>query len=606
MSAPPPFLAPRPAVGARVGPGGVDYRVWAPTHAHLRVRIRHKGGGEAVLNLTPTPDGYHAGRDPGGRDGDLYWFEFTDGSRAPDPTSRFQPEGVHGPSECIDPSRYRWRCGRWRRPAWGNHVIYELHVGTFTAAGTYRAAIDRLDHVRALGATAIELMPLADFAGERNWGYDGVALYAPARCYGRPDDLRELVDSAHERGLAVILDVVYNHFGPEGNHLPRYSPRYFHEHHTTPWGQGFNLDGLNSGPVRAFFIGNAAYWMDDFRFDGLRLDATHAIRDDSPRHLLVEIAEAVHARGGFVTAEDERNAVELVVPTAAGGLGLDAAWSDDFHHQVRVALTGTRRSYFSGYAGTAEEIARTLANGWFYTGQPFPAWQGRPRGSDPRAQPTTAFITCLENHDQVGNLPRGERLEHLVDGSAFRAASMLLCLSPYPPLLFMGQEWAASSPFQYFTDHPGDLGRQVSEGRRREFKDFSGGDGPLPDPQDPATFQRSKLLWEEIAAPAHARVLELYRACLRERAAWLHQATDRRYWEVRALGEAVALRYRPPGGPERLLVVVLRGSEPLAWASEAWLRPPGRTTWTQTLHSNLDAPESGQTPFAVLFTAQPA
>ena len=547
--------------GADCSSEGVRYRVWAPDHQRVTVCIQATDAGERRLELNADGEGYFAVADEAGRPGDLYRFEFENGRRVPDPVSRFQPQGVHGPSECIDPQAYRWLTETWERPVWRGQPIYELHVGTFTEDGTYRSAIERLDHIVELGAEAIEIMPVADFNGERNWGYDGVALYAPAHSYGRPDDLRALVDAAHQRGLLVILDVVYNHLGPSGNYLTEFTKDYFHPTHTTPWGRGFNLDAPHCRPVRHFFLENAAYWLDEFRIDGLRLDATHAIEDNAERHLLAEIAEQVHARGGFVIAEDERNSCELL--SKEGGHGIDAVWSDDFHHQVRVALTGVRESYFASYGGTADELAMTLNQGWFYTGQAFPFWNGRPRGGSCNQQSPASFVYCIENHDQVGNRALGERLEHLVEPELFRAATLLLCLSPYAPMLFMGQEWATTSPFLFFTNHGGELGRAVSTGRRKEFAqsglNASIRPEDIPDPEELTTFVRSKLNWSELNETAHRQVFALCRECLRARKEWIKPfATTRQGWSVTVIDPAVVVRYELENHTVLLLLVALR------------------------------------------------
>jgi len=573
-------------VGARVISAGVSYRVWAPDQREMRILVKGSGASRQ-LQLAPEDQGYWSVFDAKGRAGDLYRFRLADGRFMPDVASRFQPQGVHGPSECINPSEYRWHCDFWTRPGWTGQTIYEIHLGALTAAGTYRAAIAKLDQVRELGAEAVEIMPLGDFDGGRNWGYDGVALYAPARCYGRPDDLRALVDAAHERGLAVILDVVYNHLGSSGNYLAEYCADYFRPDQATPWGRTFNLDGARSRPVRDFLVGNAAYWLDEFRFDGLRLDATHAISDQSSPHLLAEIAAAAHARGGFVIAEDERNQAEILRLPDGAGFGLDAAWADDFHHQVRVALTGIREAYFGAYRGTAADLASTLTHGWTYRGQPYGPWGGRARGSPCDHLPANAFVVCIENHDQIGNRAKGERLEHLVTPRQFRAASMLLCLGPYAPLIFMGQEWAASTPFLFFTDHGGELGARVSEGRRREFE----GHGPhwsaadLPDPEAPATFADSKLHWQERDEETHAAVLALYRECLRWRRTWLRgPVLQRERWLVRQAGEFVAIRYQI-GEDARLLLAALRPEPFPSGPLPAAFEPPAGRVWRIALHS---------------------
>lgn len=589
-------LVESPFPGAQVHDNGVTYCVWAPRHATLTVRIRRRDQNEDTLSLTRRPDGYFIGDDEKGRAGDRYLYVLPDGSELPDPASRFQPEGVHHWSECVDARTYAWTTSTWQRPGWLGQSIYEIHVGTFTDQGTFLSAIQRLDHVASLGVQAIEIMPIADFPGERNWGYDGVALFAPARCYGTPDDLRTLVDAAHERGLSVILDVVYNHLGPDGNHLGQFSEDYFHEERATPWGAGFNWDGPNSKPVRDFFLANAVYWLDEFRIDGLRLDATHAIRDESPRHLLAELADVAQERGAFLIAEDERNTCEILMRENGVGAHLDAVWADDFHHQIRVALTGVQEGYFQSYRGGAEDLARLLENGWFYTGQSYPFWKGRPRGESCRHLPTSAFVTCIENHDQVGNRARGERLAHLIGPAAYRAASALLCLTPYPPLIFMGQEWSASTPFLFFTDHAGELGRLVSEGRKKEFataginQHLSPED--VPDPQLAETFARSKLQWEELRQGPHAAAIELYRRCLGFRSAWLKgNLLQRDAWEVGAFHRAVAIRYRG-AQPERLVVSSLYGDTRLLLTTDHLLHPPPGCGWHVELDSGASAPDS--------------
>jgi maltooligosyltrehalose trehalohydrolase len=541
----------RRPLGAQLLAGGVRYRVWAPDALSTWVDVECAAAAR-TLRLSREADGYWSIDDPEGAAGDLYRYRLDGGHPLPDPASRFQPDGLAGPSECVDARAFEWRFPAWTRPGWAGQTTYELHVGALTPEGTFRAAIPILGRIRELGAEAIELMPVADFAGARNWGYDGAALFAPSRSYGRPDDLRALVDAAHGAGLAVILDVVYNHVGP-GSVLGSFAPDYLRKGEETPWGSGFNLDGPRSGPVRHYIRSNAAAWLDDFRIDGLRLDATHAIRDGSSVHIIEEITELAHERGAFIVAEDERNTALIL---RGGGLGADAVWADDFHHQVRVALTGTRESYFGGYAGGAAGVADALRHGWTYRGQPFPAWGGRPRGEPAADLPPEAFIHCIENHDQVGNRARGERLEHLVTPAQFRMASMLLCLGPHPILLFMGQDWAASSPFLFFSDHGGELGAQVSAGRKREF----GHGGDAPDPEDPSAFAASKLSWDEAAHGSHAATRRLYRACLEERAALRADgALARERWDAIAEGNVVAVRYRFAGG-ERLLLCNFAGA----------------------------------------------
>jgi maltooligosyltrehalose trehalohydrolase len=544
---------PFPPVGAHPTEAGVVYRVWAPDHERVGVAV---GGGNEPRRrfaLEPEGQGYFSGLDPEGRAGDLYRFEVGN-ERVADPASRFQPLGVEGPSQVIDPRAYQWITPGWRSPGLKGRVIYELHVGTFTPEGTFLAAIDRLDDLVDLGVNTIELMPLADFAGDRNWGYDGVMLFAPPRCYGKPDELRALIDAAHARGLAVIVDAVYNHLGPVGNVLQRYARDYMHHERGTDWGQSLNFDGPNSEPVRLFFLQNACMWFDEYRVDGLRLDAIHAIHDTSPTHLIAEIAAAAHVRGGFTIGEDERNDAKAIRPRTEGGWGLDGVWSDDFHHTLRVALTGQQEAHFACYRGTIDEWVITLRDGWLYSGQPFKQWN-RPRGTPVDGRTPEQFVLCISNHDQVGNRPLGDRLHDVVSPEAYRALSMLLCLSPYTPMLFMGQEWGATSPFPYFTDHPGEVGQNIRQGRLKEFssKNASYGEDVLarmPDPQAVSTFESARLKWDERSEPRHRGILALYRECLQLRARFpIFQSPDRELWRVEQVAEDVlSLRW---GAPDR-------------------------------------------------------
>lgn len=529
------------------------------------------------LELSPGQAGYHEGSDPSGRPGDRYLYHLDGGPGLPDPVSRGQSGGVHGHSVVVDPARFQWQDATWRRPEFRDLVIYELHVGTFTPEGTFQAARRHLPALRNLGVTAVEIMPVADFPGTRNWGYDGVLPYAPAACYGSPDDFRALVDAAHGLGLAVVLDVVYNHLGPDGNYLAAFTPRYFHPRRHTPWGQAFNFEGEESGPVREYFGGNPLYWMEEFHVDGFRLDATHEIPDESPVSILREITEGIHQRGGYVIAEDSRNLNTVITPAATGGLGFDAVWADDFHHSVRVAQTGERSGYYQDFQGSLAEAVETLTHGWFYRGQLSPH-AGAPRGTPCHCLPPERFVHCLSNHDQTGNRARGERLHHLVPPANYRALSALLCLSPYTPLLFMGQEWAASSPFLFFTDHEEDLGRKVTEGRRKEFASFPEFSDPparetIPDPQDIATFRQSQLCREESSLPGHSAVRRLYADCLDLRKR--HPAfrpRGRESWRAEILpGEVGFLRFRHKTGEMALAFDLQGGHRARLPAGRAWL-----------------------------------
>jgi maltooligosyltrehalose trehalohydrolase len=557
----PPPLKP----GAHVTPEGVRYCVWAPEKKMVEAIISDE---ERILPLEETVQGYFCALDSRGKAGDLYKFRLDgeDGQTFPDPASRFQPEGVHGPSMVVDGSRFPWKHDKGRpHRTLADLVIYELHVGTFTDKGTYLSAIERLDRLAELGVNTIEIMPLADFPGRWNWGYDGVMPYAPARAYGTPDDLRALIDAAHARGLGVMLDAVYNHLGPDGNYLGAYSKHYFNAAHKTPWGDALNFDGPHHAPVREFFLGNIVYWMEEFHFDGFRLDAVHAIMDETERHLLADIAAAVHERGGFVVAEDERNEARLATPEKEGGVGLDGLWADDFHHTVRVALTGEHEAYLKNFTGKTEELRDTLEHGWHYRGQIPPHGEHKkPRGTECSHLPPSAFVYCISNHDQVGNRAFGERLSVACSPAAYRAASALLCLSPYTPLIFQGQEWAASTPFLYFTDHHAELGRLVTEGRRREFKGFAAfGDEAsislIPDPQAESTFLNSKLDWEEAEEliGEHAKIFALYREALRLRRdePALRQRA-RGQWSVASLGDGLlGIAYGNAPDAEQCLVI---------------------------------------------------
>ncbi|WP_437877959.1 malto-oligosyltrehalose trehalohydrolase [Sorangium sp. So ce513] len=553
-------------MGAWIEGDAVRFRVWAPDHERIEIVTYGEDGQEitGALPATPTGGGYFEATAPGLGAGALYKVRIDGEGPFPDPYSRAQPFGVHGPSAVDDPS-FAWTDAGWKGVALEDLVLYEVHVGTATPEGTFDALIPRLAELRELGITALELMPVASFPGERGWGYDGVDLFAPSAAYGGPAGLRRLVDAAHAAGLGVILDCVYNHFGPDGNYLRAYSRRYFTERHKTPWGDAVNYDGEGAEQVRALAISNAEMWIRDFHIDGLRLDATHAILDDTEPHILREIAERARAAGGgrrvVVIAEDSMNDARLVTPVALGGHGLDGVWADDFHHELRVCFAGDRDGYFEDHEGTAESIAATIRKGWLYEGQ-VSKHAGKPRGTPAEPVPPPRFVHCIQNHDQIGNRALGDRLGETVTQAAFRTMSALLLITPYTPLLFMGQEWNARTPFQYFTDHNAELGRLVTEGRRREFQYFSSFSGAeVPDPQDPRTFQRSKLDWSERQRPEHAGVLAWYRELLGLRAA--HPALRRRGrgdFSVEAIGPD-AIRIERRGDETSVIALVaLRGA----------------------------------------------
>jgi maltooligosyltrehalose trehalohydrolase len=552
-----------PTLGAIVRHGATTFRLWAPDRSQVDLVVDRAAGDRVPQAderpLMPESGGYWTGRFTDLGAGTRYTFRL-DGRTDltfPDPASRHQPDGVHAASAVVDPATFLWTDAAWRPPSLRDVVFYELHVGTFTPHGTFRAAIERLPYLRELGVTAVELMPLGDFPGSRNWGYDGVAIFAPARCYGTPDELRAFVDAAHGHQLAVFIDVVYNHLGPDGAYANACSPYYFTDRHPTAWGAGVNLDGPHSEHVRRFFIENAQHWVHEYHVDGLRLDATHAMRDDSPTHFLAELTTTVrgHARRPvLIVAEDHRNLAHMLQGTQQGGFGLDGVWADDFHHQIRVHTARDREGYYEDYDGTTVDIAATIRQGWFYTGQ-HSKHLGVPRGTPAGGLPPAQFVVCIQNHDQIGNRADGARLHHEIDAATYRAVSALLLLLPETPLLFMGQEWAVSTPFQFFTDHHAELGRLVTEGRRREFAAFRAFADPavrarIPDPQAAGTFERSRLSWDEQSREPHASTLRLYRRLLEIRRACTPMMTPvPDALQVTALdAQTVALRLQAPPG----------------------------------------------------------
>ena len=503
--------------GAAVLPdGGVRFSVWAPAQRRLAVRV-HDEAGARDIPMERDAFGTFEVVVPDAGAGLLYEYVTELGAARPDPASRSQPRGVHGPSCVVDPRAFRWTDGGWRGLEMADLAIYELHVGTFSAEGTFDAVILALAGLRDLGITAIEVMPVAEFPGTRNWGYDGVHPYAPQSSYGGAEGLRRLVDAAHREGLAVLLDVVYNHVGPEGNYLGEYGP-YFTDRYRTPWGRALNFDDAGSDEVRRWAVENATHWIEEHHMDGLRLDAVHAIYDASPVHILREIAESVHAAGArsgrrtLAIAESDLNDARLVRPPDVGGYGLDGQWSDDYHHAVHVALTGERSGYYADYSG-AREVGKALADRFVYDGRYSPH-RGRRHGAPCRDVPADRFVVCLQNHDQVGNRATGDRLTALVAPAQARLAAALLLLSPYVPLLFMGQEYGEPNPFQYFVSHGDEsLAEAVREGRRREFASFAW-EGEVPDPTAEDTFHRSRIEHARAASSPHRELRALHRDLL--------------------------------------------------------------------------------------------
>lgn len=579
-------------VGAEVSPeGGVHFRVWAPARRRVEVKLGELADDGTSVELDREEDGYFSIHFPDLEPGSLYRFRLDhEPTLYPDPASRFQPKGPHGPSMVIDPWSYRWSDMDWKGISMAGQVIYELHVGTFTPEGTYRAAERELPELAAIGVTCIELMPLADFPGRFGWGYDGVNLYAPTRLYGSPDELRHFVDRAHQLGLAVILDVVYNHLGPDGNYLKAFSPAYFTDRHKTDWGEAINYDGPDSSPVREYFAANAAYWIDEFHFDGLRLDATQNIYDDAPKpadHILAEVGRRARAaavgRSIIVVNENEPQHSNLVRSLEKGGFGLDGLWNDDFHHSARVAVTGNREAYYTDYRGTAQELLSAAKYGYLYQGHWY-TWQNQRRGEPGLDLSPAAFIAFIENHDQLSNSARGQRIRFLTSPGRYRAVTTLLLLGPWTPMLFQGQEFAASSPFVYFADHNPDLSEVVWKGRREFLMQFPSIADPtarelVAAPHDPATFESCKLDFSE-----RERNVELYQLTkdllrLRREDPVFRMQKKRSTDGAVFNDQAFVLRFFADDGLDRLVLINLGTLLNLSHFSEPLLAPPTNCDW---------------------------
>jgi maltooligosyltrehalose trehalohydrolase len=511
--------------GAELLEQGVRFRLWAPEAQYVELCLtRHDA--EDIVPMFSLTDGWFELVVPDASAGNCYRYRLDRQLMVPDPASRCNPEDVYKASQVIDPTSFAWNDAEWRGRPWQEAAIYELHVGCFTPQGTFKALAERLDYLADLGVTAIELMPVADFPGTRNWGYDGVLPFAPDSCYGKPEDLKFFIDSAHRKGLMVLLDVVYNHFGPEGSYLHNVAPQFFSERHRTPWGKSINFDGPGSRTVRDFFIHNALYWLEEFNIDGLRLDAVHAIIDDSTPDFLTELAQAVHAGPGqdrriHLILENDHNAARYLERGATGQpRQYTAQWNDDIHHALHVLASGETEGYYADYADNPTmRLGRCLTQGFSYQGEKSEYRNGVARGESSAHLPPTAFITFLQNHDQVGNRAFGERLNMLVDPLALRAVTAIVLLAPSPPLIFMGEEFAASQPYQFFCDFGPPLATAVTQGRRQEFARFGGFNTPeqlalIPDPCDPTTFLRSKLDWAELTVAPHEEWLSLYRSLL--------------------------------------------------------------------------------------------
>ena len=515
----------------------MEFRVWAPFASQVELDL----GGELV-SMTASGGGWWSVEVPSARSGTEYGYRLDGDGPFPDPRSSWQPDGVHGPSRVVDHDAFPWTDDGWRGAHLPSLVIYELHIGTFTSEGTFDAAIQRLDHLVELGVNAVEVMPVAEFPGDRNWGYDGVDLYAPHTAYGGPGGFKRFVDACHHRGIAVVLDVVYNHLGPEGNYLGRFGP-YFTDFYATPWGDAVNYDRSGSDEVRRFVIENALMWLREYHVDGLRLDAVHAIIDTGAVHVLEEMATEVEAlsaaldRPLFLIAESDLHDPR-VIRSRPLGFGIDAQWSDDLHHALRTALTEERRGYYIDYGGLPD-VAAALQRGWPHA-RGWSDYRGRTHGRAFDDLPGWKLLGYAQNHDQVGNRAVGDRLMP----AQLKVASAIYLTAPFVPMVFMGEEWGATTPFQYFTSHHDhDLARAVSDGRRREFADFGFDASDVPDPQDPATFDRSKLDWSELEKPIHAELLEWYRSLIALRHA-TPELLDGRLDHVQATVEGGVLRVR--------------------------------------------------------------
>ncbi|MBI3407064.1 MAG: malto-oligosyltrehalose trehalohydrolase [Planctomycetes bacterium] len=569
------------------------FRVWAP--GHRRIEVVLESSASAPVPLQPDGHGYFAGRVPVGQ-GTLYRFRI-DGKpeRFPDPASRFQPDGPHGPSQVIDPKPFPWTDANWPGCGIEGQIIYELHVGTFTREGTWQATARELPELARLGVTVLEVMPVADFPGRFGWGYDGVNLFAPTRLYGSPDDFRRFVDQAHAAGLGVILDVVYNHFGPDGNYLRAFSAAYFNELHKNEWGEAINFDGPDSGPVREFFVANSGYWIDEFHLDGLRLDATQQIHDSSAEHVLTAIGrrlrEAARGRKTLIVAENDRQEAKIVRPVEKGGYGLDGLWNDDFHHSAHVALTGKNGGYYNKFLGEPQELLSAVKWGFLFQGQRI-SGQSKGRGFPALDLHPWHFVTFIQNHDQIANSARGERCHLLTSPGRYKAMTALMLLAPGTPMLFQGQEFAATSPFVFFADHHAELARLVAKGRRDSLAQFAELAQPetqaiFADPANPKTFERCQLDFTE--RERHAGTYALHRDLIALRKSDpVFRAQRRRGLDGAVLGpQAFVLRLFGDDDGDRLLIVNLGRDLHLDPAPEPLLAPQTGRPW-QILWSSDD------------------
>jgi len=578
-------------IGAElIAPNQTHFRLWAPKAQHVDLVLEESAENNARRSFHPLDaegGGYFSGTAQIGA-GALYRFRVNKAEHFhPDPASRFQPEGPHGPSQVVDPTQFHWTDSQWPGVILKGEIIYEMHVGTFTPEGTWRAAADQLEELARIGITVIEVMPIADFPGRFGWGYDGVDFFAPTRLYGNPDDLRFFIDHAHGLNLGVILDVVYNHFGPDGNYLGVYSDAYLRPGTANDWGDSINFDGLNSGPVREFFVTNARYWIEEFHFDGFRFDATESIHDKSSEHILSDVGSAARSSAGkrsiILVAENERQDVRLIRPRSEGGYGLDGVWNDDLHHSAIVALTGRREAYFTDYLGAPQELISAIKYGYLFQGQPY-SWQGAPRGTPAFGAPPEAFVAFLENHDQVANRITGERVRFETSPGRYRAMTALILLGPWSPMLFQGQEFGASKPFLYFSDIGDEKLREaIRKGRLEFLSQFpslmtSQAQKQLPIPSDPETFTRCKLDFSERKNKLYDLHVDLIKL-RREDSRFRKQITDGVDGAV--LGaKSLVLRYFAEENDDRLLLVNLGERQLLEPMPEPLLAAPPGFEWT--------------------------
>ncbi len=580
--------------GAEVTADGVHFRVWAPQRRRVEVVLN---GDETAVPLEREKTGYFSGLIAGVAAGARYRFRLDGAGLFPDPASRFQPEGPHEASQVVDPSTFAWTDAEWSGASLQGQVIYEMHIGTFTRDGTWQAARRELAELAAVGITVVEVMPVADFPGRFGWGYDGVLWFAPVAIYGQPDDFRAFVDEAHRLGMGVILDVVYNHIGPDGNYLKEFSEDYFSSRYENEWGEALNFDGENAAPMRELVVSNAAYWAEEYHLDGLRLDATQQIFDSSPVNIMTGLAESMRAAAGkrkvFLVAENEPQHSRLARPVAQGGVGLDGLWNDDFHHSARVAVTGLREAYYTDYAGKPQELISTVKYGILYQGQRY-KWQAKRRGGPAWGIEPWRFVTYIENHDQIANSSRGDRLGKIVSPGRLKTISAFLLLAPGTPMLFQGQEFASSRPFHYFADHTGELRRLVREGRIQFLSQFPSLAQPEMrrchlDPGDPDTFERCKLDFSE--REKHAPIYRLHKDLLRlRREDAVFRAAPRVDGAVLS-DQAFVLRFFG-NGEDRLLLINLGPDLFLDVAPEPLLAPPEGLLWT-TLWASEDPDYGG-------------